>query len=159
MDGKKMLQVLFFVLTIFVIRSESKCQSQTYYATISSQTIYYFNYEDNENCLLSIRPSYLYSTKYYLEIVWKTFEIEGSMPYCSKDSVEVYLTKHLKTIGKYCSSNLGKEKLFNMYSEDGYASIRFKSDASGRKKGFQFTYQLKSYTSAYLKTYGLDMCY
>lgn len=63
------------------------------------------------------------------------------------------------SIGKYCSSNLGNEGLFDMYSIDGHAAFRFKSDGCGKNGVAGFSYQLKSYDQQYRGIYGRSICY
>ena len=48
------------------------------------------------------------------------------------------------SIGKFCSDNLVPAKPFDMYSSDGHAQIRFKSDSTVKHAGFKLSYQLKS---------------
>ena len=64
-----------------------------------------------------------------------------------------------KSIGRYCSDNIGVTKLFTMYSSDGYAALVFKTDSSVTRRGFKFTFQLKSYNTDFLNTYGSINCY
>lgn len=150
------ISLLFVLFTAAEVKSV--CYSASYYATTSLKFLRYYSYSNNDDCLLSIIPSSLYRSGYYLELKWTTFDIEGSLPTCT-DYVEVFITSQRKSIGKYCSGNLGTGMLFNMYSSDGYATIRFRSDHSITKGGFRFAFQLKSIRSGYIGTYGSRLCY
>ena len=86
-----MLKILILA-SILAVCVQGKCQSKTYYATTSSKGLYYYDYGNNEDCKLTILPSSSYRVGYYLEIIWKTFEIQGNMPNCSNDYIEVFLT-------------------------------------------------------------------
>lgn len=87
-----MLKALF-VLCIVLTNAAGHCRfSETYIAKTSPQSLFYYMHS-NENCLLKIKPHSLYSDGYYLEIRWINFNIEGNMPSCSDDFMEVFLTR------------------------------------------------------------------
>ena len=62
------------------------------------------------------------------------------MPSCSEDYVEIFIGCSRQSIGKYCSNS----KIFDVYSPDSCLRLRFKSDRSGRGKGFMATYSTVS---------------
>eukprot|EP00795_Rhopilema_esculentum_P015801 gene15801-7105_t len=66
------------------------CSGGTKTASTYSNTLSHLYYSNNEDCTFYINPQH--STGYYLEIKWVSFSVEGSLPSCSNDSVEVYLT-------------------------------------------------------------------
>ena len=63
-----------------------------------------------------------------------------------------------KSIGKFCSNNLVGSSLFNMYSPDGHAKIKFRSDGSKTGRGFKLTYRLRNINSNYLPGYYFSDC-
>ncbi|XP_065054992.1 cubilin-like [Rhopilema esculentum] len=138
--------ILLPLFTFLFFKSvDGYCSGGTKTASTYSNTLSHLYYSNNEDCTFYINPQH--STGYYLEIKWVSFSVEGSLPSCSNDSVEVYLTSSYNSIGKFCSSNMRSIKPFTMYSNDGYAKIRFKSDGSNTRTGFSLTYQLKSKSS------------
>jgi len=145
------------LLLIAVIEGKYVCTDLSFQARIKEKHHEHYNYANNENCVLSIRPVENFRIGYYLVIKWTSFEVEGTLPSC-KDYVEVLLTSKQKSIGKYCSGSSTSSVMFDMYSSDGYAAIRFKSDGTVTKGGFRFTYQLKSINSQYIGGYGNRSC-
>jgi len=133
---------LFLVLWLLPV-VKSYCYSRTVYATKYSNFLSHLYYSNNEDCTFTILPRYGYSG-YFLEISWTTFGVRGDMPNCNEDYIEVYLTRSQRSIGKFCSNNLKDSGLFNMYSNDGHAKIKFHSDYSGTGNGFSLQYKLKS---------------
>ena len=89
----------FLLLAVFFLafsssgRCNGKCISGTFDATTSISFVTNEHYGNNENCLISIRPSALHSSGFYLEMKWLVFEVEGKMPECRHDFVEVSLTR------------------------------------------------------------------
>jgi len=82
------ISLLFVLFTAAEVKSV--CYSASYYATTSLKFLRYYSYSNNDDCLLSIIPSSLYRSGYYLELKWTTFDIEGSLPTCT-DYVEVFI--------------------------------------------------------------------
>ncbi|XP_065054882.1 uncharacterized protein LOC135683529 [Rhopilema esculentum] len=151
---------IWSVVFAFFFTSGQCCyngQQYSYTPSTSSKTLSHTYYLNNENCWFNIQPQSWISSGFYLEIEWKQFETEGNMPYCN-DYVEVFLTRSKKSIGKYCSGNIKSSVLFNMYSHDGYAFIKFVSDSSVTKNGFSLTYQLRRKSSAPLGGQPLSTC-
>ncbi len=72
----------------------SYCFGGTKIATTNAITEYIYTYRNNQDCTISIQPSNLYSSGYYLEITWSTFDVKGDMPDCKNDYVEVQLTRY-----------------------------------------------------------------
>ncbi|XP_065054873.1 cubilin-like isoform X3 [Rhopilema esculentum] len=161
-DSQKMnlsLVLLWHVLSIWFENASGVCYGSTNNATTSLQTLAMTNYSNNEYCVFYIQPSSSYSSSsYYLEIEWKSFDIEGKLPSC-KDYVEVFLTSSYGSIGRYCSDNMIDTTPFNMYSHDGYAKIVFKSDSATTRSGFSLTYQLKSKSGSPMGGYPSSTCY
>ena len=52
-----------------------------------------YTYSNNEDCTFTIQPSTFYRTGYFLEVYWYSFKVNGEMPTCSQDYVEVFLTR------------------------------------------------------------------
>jgi len=152
-----MIAKLMILLLIAVTEGKYACTFEDLHARIKEKDYKHYNYVNNENCVLSIRPVEGFRIGYYLVIKWTSFEVEGTLPSC-KDYVEVLLTRKQKSIGKYCSGSCTSSVMFDMYSSDGYAAIRFKSDGTVTKGGFRFTYQLKSINSQYIGGYGNRSC-
>ena len=86
------LQLVIIIVMALIGTVDATCQSTTYYASSSKRYIWNLNYENNELCTIYIRPSAAYTSGHYLEIRWDLFEVEGYMPSCSHDYVEVFLT-------------------------------------------------------------------
>ena len=85
---------LLVLLTIsYFTECNARCLIATMYATTSLKSHSYLDYSNNEYCTLYFRPSSGYSSGYFLEIKWTKFDIEGKMPSCIYDSVEVFLTR------------------------------------------------------------------
>ncbi|XP_065054885.1 uncharacterized protein LOC135683532 [Rhopilema esculentum] len=123
------------------------CRNQYLNATTTSQLFSYQSYSNNEYCDIQIAPSnFLNSSQFFLEIIWTTFDIKGKLPDCKEDYVEVNLTRSGYSIGKFCSNNT-LEKLFNMYSHDGFANLTFKSNNETTGDGFSFKYRLRNKTA------------
>ena len=84
------------VLCAFAESTDASCGSiSTYTATMTLNTFGHTFYSNNEDCVWYIKPSSSYISGYYLEIKWTRFNIEGDMPGCSYDSVEIFLTKYV----------------------------------------------------------------
>eukprot|EP00112_Aurelia_sp_Birch-Aquarium-sp1_P022896 Seg661.1 transcript_id=Seg661.1/GoldUCD/mRNA.D3Y31 product=Cubilin protein_id=Seg661.1/GoldUCD/D3Y31 len=139
-----LLPAVFLLVLSSFGRCNGKCTSGTFDATTSVSFVTNENYGNDEDCTISIRPSAMHSSGYYLAIKWLVFEVEGEMPECEHDFVEVTLTRSSVSIGKFCSDNLVSTMPFDIYSADGHAQIKFKSDSSVTHAGFKFLYQLKS---------------
>ena len=78
------------MLVVLCHDANALCGSRTYSASTVKKTFSYMNYQNNEICYITIQPSY--SRGYYLEIGWDHFDVEGYMPSCSHDYIEVFLT-------------------------------------------------------------------
>ena len=74
-----------------------------------------------------------------IKLSWITFDVNGIMPYCSGDYVEIYIGCGSKSIGRYCSGNNYADKPFDVYSPDNCLSIKFNSE-SFTGKGFRANY-------------------
>ena len=89
----------FLLLAVFFLAFSShgsctgKCISGTFDATTSKSFVTNEHYGNDEDCIISIRPSALHTSGFYLEIKWLVFEVEGEMPECGHDFVEVTLTR------------------------------------------------------------------
>ncbi|XP_065054986.1 uncharacterized protein LOC135683609 [Rhopilema esculentum] len=135
------------VILFSLLLRDSSCYSKTErrYATNETQTLSHIDYANDEDYTFIIEPAmHLNASLHYLEIIWTLFDVEGSIPYCSNDYVEVFLTRANLSIGYYCSDNLVGGKPFNMYSHDGYIMLHFISDPYVTRKGFSLNFQLKS---------------
>ena len=77
---------------LFFTSVDGYCSGGTKTASTYLKTLSHLYYSNNEDCTFYINPQY--SSGYYLEIKWVTFSVEGSLPSCSYDSVEVYLTRY-----------------------------------------------------------------
>eukprot|EP00795_Rhopilema_esculentum_P015797 gene15797-7102_t len=83
--------ILLPLFTFLFFKSvDGYCSGGTKTASTYSNTLSHLYYSNNEDCTFYINPQH--STGYYLEIKWVSFSVEGSLPSCSNDSVEVYLT-------------------------------------------------------------------
>ncbi len=85
-----------FLLASFVNKSDSACTSRSYRATTSYQYIRKYSYGNNEDCTFYISPSSYYYSGYFLQIQWyynPAFSVNGVMPRCTTDYVEVFLTR------------------------------------------------------------------
>ena len=87
MTAKIVISVL-----IIVGQVDTACVSSSFVATKSLQGVQYYQYSNNDDCTVTITPSTLYQSGYYLEIKWTYFDIEGSLPKCH-DFVEIFLTR------------------------------------------------------------------
>eukprot|EP00794_Sanderia_malayensis_P010762 gene10762-11912_t len=118
------------------------CTSMTLMATTSYKYYTLNGYLNNNYCNLYFQPSSSYSSSsYFLEIYWygssPQFDVKGTMPGCTNDYVQAYLTSSYKSIGRYCSNNIGNYKPSYMFSHDGKAKMRFYSDSSITGTGFK----------------------
>ena len=90
------------------------------------------------------------------------------LPTQNFDSVDTMITaiyvfsifSSSKSIGRFCSNNLVQQRgagiLFDMYSYDGHAKIKFHSDGSHTGKGFSLSYRLRKATTNYI---GFSDCF
>eukprot|EP00112_Aurelia_sp_Birch-Aquarium-sp1_P012700 Seg2673.5 transcript_id=Seg2673.5/GoldUCD/mRNA.D3Y31 product=Cubilin protein_id=Seg2673.5/GoldUCD/D3Y31 len=98
---------------------------------------------DNGFCTWFINASY--STGYYLEIYWLTFSVAGMMPDCDQDYVEVFTTSSYRSLGKYCTTNMGGSKPTYMFSVDGRMKIQYNSH---NNSNLYLRYRLRSVYSS-----------
>eukprot|EP00112_Aurelia_sp_Birch-Aquarium-sp1_P013260 Seg2808.2 transcript_id=Seg2808.2/GoldUCD/mRNA.D3Y31 product=Cubilin protein_id=Seg2808.2/GoldUCD/D3Y31 len=145
--------VILVTISASVTSSYALCWSKYNDAQPYSKSFSHRLYSNDEDCTYYFQPSSSYTYGYFLEIKWTSFDVEGNMPSCSKDSVEVFLTSSYKSIGKYCSDNIGSSLPFDMYSYDGHAKIRLKSDSSNTRGGIALTYKLRRKSYDYLDTF------
>ena len=90
--------ILFAVVALLTLVAaiQGVCE---YKLTASSFKSYkaHHSYSADKECTYAITPGGYYTRnnkKYYLEVTWDRFDVDGEMPRCSKDSVEVFLTRY-----------------------------------------------------------------
>ncbi|XP_073228142.1 dorsal-ventral patterning tolloid-like protein 1 isoform X2 [Porites lutea] len=97
-------------------------------------------YPPNQNCTYNIRVSA--GKRIILAFDFKVFEIWGSMPNCSQDSLEIIVgcgDAYQTSLGKFCScSNLSMPD--KIYTYDNCLTLVFISDGSHEGRGFQANY-------------------
>ncbi|XP_078369817.1 uncharacterized protein LOC144653641 isoform X2 [Oculina patagonica] len=101
------------------------------------------SYDNNLNCQYDIKVNFGYGIK----LQWAIFDVKGKMPNCYDDYIEIYIGCQRRSIGRYCSDNLGKNHLFTVYSPDNCLRIKFRSDNSGTGDGFEAQYSTFSLSS------------
>ncbi len=94
------------------------------------------SYDNNLNCQYDIKVNFGYG----IRLQWEIFDVKGKMPNCYDDYIEIYIGCQRRSIGRYCSNNLGKNHLFTVYSPDNCLRIKFHSDSSGTGEGFEAQY-------------------
>ena len=97
-----MARIFLWILSLLLLSNtvsvSGYCSGSTVYATTYSKSISNYYYSSYEDCTYYIRPqtsSVWPSSSYYLEITWSTFKVNGELPYCSTDYVEVFLTRYV----------------------------------------------------------------
>eukprot|EP00794_Sanderia_malayensis_P017363 gene17363-19100_t len=153
--------LLALVSLVIIQALDGACISTRLFPTTVSSYYTKSDYSNNEDCNVTIQPSVWYKPlSYFLEIEWyyfsTRFDVNGTMPGCTNDYVEVYLTSSYKSIGRYCSNNIGNYKPSHMFSYDGNAKIRFHSDSSITGTGFKLRYRLRSTKNDYLGSFVQD---
>ena len=88
-----LLQAVFFLILLSSGSCNGKCTSGTFDATTSLSFVTNEHHGSDEDCVISIRPSALHTSGFYLEIKWLVFEVEGEMLECENNFVEVTLTR------------------------------------------------------------------
>lgn len=92
-----------------------------------------YRYPTNTDCLYEINAPNGQGVK----LTWEKFDINGNMPDCSTDYVEVLIGCGRKSIGRLCSSNAVGQLPFKIYSPDNCLKIRFHS-GSNNVTGYGF---------------------
>ncbi|XP_068719838.1 CUB domain-containing protein 2-like isoform X2 [Montipora capricornis] len=108
------------------------------FGTITSPNYYGSSlYSSNLNCQYDIYvPS---GGTNVVKLTWESFDVNGDMPNCYDDNVEIYIGCDRRSIGKYCSKN--SYKPFTVYSPDRCLRLVFRTDSSGGGTGFKATYR------------------
>lgn len=132
------LQLLTGLLLLEVGFVASNCNKGSYtgsFGTVSSPSYSTSStYANNLYCTYDIRVG----SGSGIKLKWLSFDIEGEMPNCNDDYVEIFIGCRRSSIGRYCSGN--GYKPFDVYSSDNCLRLRFKSNSSGAGKGFQASY-------------------
>lgn len=83
---------IYATLVLFAITNVNHaCKSRSYTATTFPTFVENLNYGNNEDCIFDIVPAN--RSQYYLEITTHKFGIQGGMPNCEEDFMEIFTTR------------------------------------------------------------------
>eukprot|EP00795_Rhopilema_esculentum_P002911 gene2911-1150_t len=106
-----------------------------YRATTSYQFLRKLPSAENGNYIWKILPA-MSSTSYFLEVYWLTFNVQGSMPKCDQDSVEVFITSNTNNyLGSGLIHSSGYPRSYRSSYSDCYYKI---TTATGKETRIVF---------------------